>query len=108
MAALRPDWDYGLLNSVAIGDLTKLDVNFLALTAAASPASMIRRAHKKGMEMDVWTIDDPVQMSVMMSRGADGIITDKVALAQPSESQARRHASHWKTDHLDGSGVRPA
>lgn len=81
MAALRPDWDYGLLNSVAIGDLTKLEVNFLALTAAASPASMIRRAHKKGMEMYVWTIDDPVQMSVMMSRGADGIITDKVALA---------------------------
>ena len=28
-----------------------------------------------------WTIDDPVQMWVMMSRGADGIITDRVALA---------------------------
>jgi len=28
-----------------------------------------------------WTIDDPIQMWVMMSRGADGIITDRVALA---------------------------
>lgn len=82
MAALRPDWNYGLLNSVAIGDLTKLEVDFLALTAGATPSSMIRHAHKKGMEVYVWTIDDPVQMSVMMSRGADGIITNQVAMAR--------------------------
>ena len=35
-AALRPDWTYGLLNAVAIGDLTRLDVDFLALTAKAT------------------------------------------------------------------------
>ncbi len=80
-AALRPDWTYGLLNAVAIGDLTRLDVGFLALTAKASSTSMIRRTHKRGMKIYTWTIDDPVQMWVMMSRGVDGIITNKVALA---------------------------
>ncbi len=30
-AGLRPTWTYGLLNAVAMGDLTHLDVNFLAL-----------------------------------------------------------------------------
>ena len=80
-AALRPDWTFGLLNAVAIGDLTRLDIDFLALTANATTVPMIRRTHKRDMEIYPWTIDDPVQMWVMMSRGADGIITDQVALA---------------------------
>ena len=43
---------------------------------------MINTAHKHGMDIYVWTINDPVQMSVMMSRGVDGIITDNPALAR--------------------------
>ena len=80
-AALRPGWTYGLLNAVAMGDLTRLDVDFLALTAKATTVPMIRRTHKRDMKIYPWTINDPVQMWVMMSRGADGIITDRVALA---------------------------
>ena len=80
-AALRPDWTYGLLNAVAIGDLTRLEVNFLAQTANATTVPMIRRTQKRGMKTYPWTINDPVQMWVMMSRGADGIITDRVAAA---------------------------
>jgi glycerophosphoryl diester phosphodiesterase len=82
MAALRPDWTYGLLNAVAIGDLTRLDVDFLALTAGATRLGMIRRTHRRGMKIYPWTINDPVQMWVMMSRGVDGIITDRVAMAK--------------------------
>ena len=81
-AALRPEWTYGLLNAVSVGDLTRLDVDFLALSANAASYSMIRRAQGRGMKVYVWTIDDPVQMTVMMSRGVDGIITDEVALAR--------------------------
>jgi glycerophosphoryl diester phosphodiesterase len=80
-AALRPDWTYGLLNAVAIGNLTRLDVGFLALTAKATSIPMVRRTHRRGMKIYPWTINDPVQMWVMMSRGVDGIITDRVALA---------------------------
>ncbi|GAK50596.1 glycerophosphoryl diester phosphodiesterase family protein [Candidatus Moduliflexus flocculans] len=82
MAALRPDWTYGLLNAVALGDLTKLDVNFLGITAKAASFRTIRAIHRRGMKVYAWTINDPVQMSVMMSRGVDGIITDQVALAK--------------------------
>ena len=81
-AALRPAWTYGLLNTVSLGDLTRLDVDFLALSANAASYSMIRRAQGRGMKVYAWTINDPVQMSVMMSRGVDGIITDQVALAR--------------------------
>jgi len=34
------------------------------------------------MSVYVWTINDPVQMSVMMSRGVDGLITDVPAMAR--------------------------
>jgi glycerophosphoryl diester phosphodiesterase len=80
-AALRPDWTCGLLNAVAIGDVTRLDVDFLALTGKATTVSMIRRTHRREMKIYPWTINNPAQMWVMMSRGADGIITDRVALA---------------------------
>lgn len=81
-AALRPAWTRGLLNTTAIGDLTRLDLDFLALNTMAASATMINRAHKQGMKVFVWTVNDPVQMSVMMSRGVDGIITDEPALAR--------------------------
>ena len=56
-------------------------MGFLALTADAASFWMIHRTHKRGMKVYAWTVDDPVQMSVMMSRGIDGIITDQVARA---------------------------
>jgi len=80
-AALRPNWARGLLNTVSVGDLTRLDLDFLALNATAATPSMIRRAHGRGMRVFVWTINDPVQMSVMLSRGVDGLITDEPDIA---------------------------
>jgi len=81
-AALRPNWTRGLLNTVSVGDLTRLDLDFLALNAAAASPATIRRAHQNGMQVFVWTINDPVQMSVMLSRGVDGLITDEPGLAR--------------------------
>jgi len=82
VSVLRPNWTRGLLNTVSIGDLTRLDLDFLALNAAAATPAMIRRAHERGMRVFVWTINDPVQMSVMLSRGVDGLITDEPNLAR--------------------------
>ena len=82
VAALRPAWTRGLLNTASIGDLTRLDLDFLALNARSASPAMINRAHKQKMKVYVWTINDPVQMSVMMSRGVDGIITDEPTLAR--------------------------
>lgn len=82
VAELRPDWTRGLLNTASIGDLTRVNVHFLALNAAAATRRQIRKAHERGMKVYVWTINDPVQMAVMLSRGADGLITDEPAVAR--------------------------
>jgi glycerophosphoryl diester phosphodiesterase len=88
MKALRPDWTVGLLTAKALGDLTTSDADFLAVHVGIATPRFIRRAHRAGKEVYVWTVNDAVNMSRMMSRGVDGVITDHPALAR--EVLARR------------------
>jgi glycerophosphoryl diester phosphodiesterase len=80
--AIRPDWSYGLLTSVNVGNPLRLELDFLAVNSAAASRSLIRRAHKRGFEIYAWTVNEPVQMSVLLSRGVDGLITDDPGLAR--------------------------
>ena len=81
MRKLRPDWEMGLLSTVALGNVIGLDVDFLALNAKSTSSSTIRRIQKRNKKVMVWTVNDAVGMSVMFSRGVDAIITDEPALA---------------------------
>jgi len=80
--ALRPDWATGLLSAKAIGNITGLDVNFLAVNMAMATPGFISSTHSAGKQLFVWTVNDQVSMSRMMSLGVDGIITDEPALAR--------------------------
>lgn len=79
---IRPDWTYGLLTAVAAGDLTKADADFLAVSSGLATRSFIKRAHNRNKKVHVWTVNDPVTMSTMISRGADNLITDHPAMAR--------------------------
>ena len=81
MRALRPDWKLGLLSSVALGDLISLDVDFLAINAASASRARIKRTQERDKKIAVWTVNDAVGISTMLSRGVDAIITDEPALA---------------------------
>lgn len=87
LRSLRPDWTIGLLSSVAIGDLTQLDADFFAINGRFASRRFIRHAHDRERGTLVWTINDPVQMSAMMSKGVDGIITDRPGLANEVRAQ---------------------
>ena len=80
--ALRPDWNIGLLSATAIGDLTGLDADFLAVAMGMASGGFVRRAHEVGKQVFVWTVNDPISMSRMMSLGVDGIITDEPEMAR--------------------------
>jgi glycerophosphoryl diester phosphodiesterase len=80
--ALRPDWTTGLLAATAIGKLSRVDVDFLAVNQNMANRGFIRRAHATGKRVFVWTINDALSLSRWMSMGVDGVITDEPALAK--------------------------
>lgn len=87
---LRPKWTVGLLSGVAIGDLTRINVDFLAVNRRTATQAFVNSAQRRGKDVYVWTINDPVIMSTMISRGAKTIITDKPALAREVLRQRRQ------------------
>jgi glycerophosphoryl diester phosphodiesterase len=82
MKSLRPNWKVGLLMSVSAGSLRNIDADFLAVNASFADRRFVRSAHDIGKEVYVWTVNDAPTMSAMMSRGVDGLITDKPAMAR--------------------------
>lgn len=82
MKLLRPSWRVGLLVTKALGDITTLRADFLAVEARMATRSFVRRAHRGGQDVYVWTVDDPAWMLDALSKGADGLITNKPALAR--------------------------
>ncbi|MCD0458015.1 glycerophosphodiester phosphodiesterase family protein [Roseiconus lacunae] len=80
--ALRPDWKYGLLLSVYVGNLNKIDTDFLAVNAEFASRAFVKRAHRAGKEVYVWTVDDPAKMSMLMNRNIDGILTNRPDIAR--------------------------
>ncbi|UCD23305.1 MAG: glycerophosphoryl diester phosphodiesterase membrane domain-containing protein, partial [Gemmatimonadota bacterium] len=80
--ALRPDWKMGLLTAVALGDLTRIHIDFLAVSTSLATRSFVWSAHRAGREVQVWTVNDPVQMWALITRGVDNLITDVPAMAR--------------------------
>jgi glycerophosphoryl diester phosphodiesterase len=78
---LRPGWKVGLLSTVAVGNIARLDVDFLALNAKSTSGARVRNIQGRNKQIMVWTVNDAVGMSVMFNRGVDVIITDEPALA---------------------------
>nr|WP_221382376.1 glycerophosphodiester phosphodiesterase [Actinoplanes polyasparticus] len=51
-----------------LGRITVVDRRFLAL------------AHRLGLQVHVWTIDDPTEMTRLLDLGVDGIMTDRLTV----------------------------
>jgi len=90
MKRLRPSWRCGVLVAKAVGNLTSLDADFLAVEKKIATGRFVRRSHRAGKDVYVWTVNDPTRMLTAMSHGVDGLITDRPDVAR--QVVARRAA----------------
>lgn len=90
MRGLRPGWRTGILAARAIGDLSTLDTDYIAVNTGQISIDLIKRSNAKGKQLYAWTVDDPATMSRMISMGVDGLITNQPALAR--QVMERRNA----------------
>ena len=79
--ALAPDIPVGYLASVDLGRLTRLDVDFLAVSTREAQRALLQRAGRKHLPVYVWTVNEIDAMLAVLEAGADGWITDDPALA---------------------------
>lgn len=82
MLELRPDWRSGVLAATAIGKLPRLEGDFVAVNASYVDPRLVASTQAAGKDLYVWTVNDPLEMSAMISMGVDGIITDEPALGR--------------------------
>jgi glycerophosphoryl diester phosphodiesterase len=94
LKGLRPNWKCGLLLSVSVGNVQKIEADFLAVNARFASRALVKKVHSAGKQIYVWTVDEPSMMSSLMNRGVDGILTNRPELArQVLESRAEMSIS---------------
>ena len=65
----------------ALRGLVAVQVPERALGMEITRASVIRAFHAAGVEVHIWTINEPKRMRELLDLGVDGIITDRADLA---------------------------
>jgi glycerophosphoryl diester phosphodiesterase len=76
---IGPGLETGLVVTQSVGNPARLPMDFLSVNTAAVSEGLISQAHKKGMAIHVWTVNDTVTMTRMVELGVDNVITDKPA-----------------------------
>ena len=71
-----------VLSALSLAIVALEQACLMTVHANLATPHFIRRAHRQGKEVFVWTINDPSQMSRMISRGVDSLITDQPALGR--------------------------
>jgi glycerophosphoryl diester phosphodiesterase len=104
---LEPRLAAGFVATASLGDISRLDADFLAVPLSQATDALIGAAHAQGKEVYVWTVDDPRQMSRALDRGVDNIITnDPAALVRVLQerstlSNAERLLLRYQSLYLD-------
>lgn len=78
LKSLEPSAEVGYISSAAtIGDLSKIDLDFIAVSASLASKKFIRHVQKNNKKIAVWTIDDTESMMRFLNLNVDDIITNR-------------------------------
>ena len=76
---LQPKLKVGWIAANALGDLTRLDIDFLMLKTDLATRPLVERAALRQIDVHAWTINDPAWIAPLIDRGVDNVITDDPA-----------------------------
>ena len=76
----------GYLVFASLGDITRMNVDFLSVNKSLLKQSLRVRAQRHAMKLAVWTVNNRDEMLQMMAAGADELVTDDVVLARGAVS----------------------
>ena len=71
---LRPDWQVGFRSRVKIDGPIGTPVSFIIVPARTLHTDLVNNLHSQGIEVFAADTTDPVIMSAVISRGADGLL----------------------------------
>ena len=89
-----PELVSGFIVFKVAGDVARMEADFLSINAARAAPRLVRRLHRRGRAVHVWTVNDFNNIVSMIEVGVDNIITD-----YPRE--VRQYLETWNT--LSGS-----
>lgn len=77
----KPELRIGFISNIPDDMMRAAEAGFEAINLSAlfllDPAATIAEAHQLGLEVNIWTVDDPILMRELIDAGADGIITNR-------------------------------
>ncbi len=73
----EPRLPVGKIVSASQGDLTRLPVDFLSVHQRLVRGGLVGRAHRRGMQVHVWTVNDRETVLRMLDHGCDNLITSR-------------------------------
>jgi glycerophosphoryl diester phosphodiesterase len=71
-----PELTTGFMVFKVAGNLSRMEADFLSINAARATPGLVRRLHRRGRAIHVWTVNDFNNVISMIEVGVDNIITD--------------------------------
>jgi len=83
-----PELITGFIVFKVAGNLSRMEADFMSINAARAAPRLVRRLHRNGRAIHVWTVNDFTNVISMIEVGVDNIITD-----HPRD--VRRYLEDW-------------
>jgi glycerophosphoryl diester phosphodiesterase len=79
LSAALPEVPCGLIAFRSVGNITRMEVDFLSLDSKQISARLVRQAHRRGRQVHAWTVNDLHTALRLIEIGVDNLITDRPA-----------------------------